>query len=444
MKVTAIFDIGKTNKKFFLFDDTYQEVYKEYTRLEELTDEVGFPCDDIEGMQAWMKKTLTQAMGDPRFEITKLNFSGYGASFVHVDERGMVLPPLYNYLKPFPKGLLTSFHQKYGDPQSFAQATASPPLGMLNSGLQLYWLKYTKPKLFQQIKWSMHLPQFLSFLFTGKAISDYTSIGCHTGLWDMEKNEYHTWVYAEGIDKILPPIVDTGMSLYRTLEGRALQIGVGVHDSSAALLPYTRFKEEPFMVLSTGTWSICLNPFNQEALSTEDLQKDCLQFLSPSGTKIKASRLFLGNEYKTWTARLAEYFQRKEQVHRRMNLDMSLVTQLAEFPTYTFHWEKLPSAHRSLIKSDLSQFESYELAYHKLIQELIDLQVQSIYLAKGRTPIKYLFIDGGFVDNEIFLYFLTEGLKDIQLIPTQKPLGSAIGAAMILHDTTSPTVSLAK
>jgi len=49
MEVTAVFDIGKTNKKFFLFDKNYQEAFKEYTRFEEIKDDEGFPADNLEG-----------------------------------------------------------------------------------------------------------------------------------------------------------------------------------------------------------------------------------------------------------------------------------------------------------------------------------------------------------------------------------------------------------
>ena len=36
--VTAVFDIGKTNKKFFLFDENLSEVYHSYTRLDPIPD----------------------------------------------------------------------------------------------------------------------------------------------------------------------------------------------------------------------------------------------------------------------------------------------------------------------------------------------------------------------------------------------------------------------
>jgi len=52
-EVTAVFDIGKTNKKFFLFDKDYQEVYREYTRFDTITDEDGYETEDLASLQVW-------------------------------------------------------------------------------------------------------------------------------------------------------------------------------------------------------------------------------------------------------------------------------------------------------------------------------------------------------------------------------------------------------
>ncbi|MEM8900960.1 MAG: hypothetical protein AAGC85_22790, partial [Bacteroidota bacterium] len=59
-KVGAIFDIGKTNKKFFLFDVNYQEVYGKIERFEEIEDEDGFHCDDLPAITKWMLETLEE------------------------------------------------------------------------------------------------------------------------------------------------------------------------------------------------------------------------------------------------------------------------------------------------------------------------------------------------------------------------------------------------
>ena len=61
-KVTAIFDIGKTNKKFFLFDKDYQEVYREYTTFETIVDEDGYPTEDLKSLQNWLKNVFDRIL----------------------------------------------------------------------------------------------------------------------------------------------------------------------------------------------------------------------------------------------------------------------------------------------------------------------------------------------------------------------------------------------
>ena len=46
-KVTAVFDIGKTNKKIFLFNEDFQQVHKEYIHFDEIIDEDGFPTENL-------------------------------------------------------------------------------------------------------------------------------------------------------------------------------------------------------------------------------------------------------------------------------------------------------------------------------------------------------------------------------------------------------------
>ena len=57
-KVTAVFDIGKTNKKFFLFDKNYKEVYREYASFDLIEDEDGHPTEDLAVLTIWVKNTF--------------------------------------------------------------------------------------------------------------------------------------------------------------------------------------------------------------------------------------------------------------------------------------------------------------------------------------------------------------------------------------------------
>ena len=108
----AIFDIGKTNKKLFLFDRNYQVIHQYMEKMEETVDEDGFQCEDLNALISSLKKMLRVVCEDGRFVIKALNFSAYGASFVYVGQQGKPLAPLYNYLKPFPEVLQEDFFQE--------------------------------------------------------------------------------------------------------------------------------------------------------------------------------------------------------------------------------------------------------------------------------------------------------------------------------------------
>lgn len=176
--VIAVFDVGKTNKKLFLFDEKYNKVFEKTAQLKETVDEDGDACEDLALLTDWVRKSFESAMQLSKFEVKAVNFSAYGASFVHLMEEGSVFLPLYNYLKPYPKRLQDEFYNSYGGEVALAKETASPVSGNLTSGLQLYRIKKQKPDVFKSIRKSLHLPQYLSFLITNQAFSDITSIGC--------------------------------------------------------------------------------------------------------------------------------------------------------------------------------------------------------------------------------------------------------------------------
>ncbi|MCB0576322.1 MAG: hypothetical protein KDC61_17335, partial [Saprospiraceae bacterium] len=92
--------------------------------------------------------------------------------------------------------------------------------------------------------------------------------------------------------------------------------------------------------------------------------------------------------------------------------------------------------------TDLGIFSSYEEAYHQLIRELADLQVSSLYLAKGAGSATKVYIDGGFIDNRLFIQLLSDRLQGFELITTEAPLGSALGAAIAVHNRTELTGAL--
>tara|TARA_R110002050_G_scaffold286121_1_gene436262 strand:- start:46174 stop:47547 length:1374 start_codon:yes stop_codon:yes gene_type:complete len=432
-EVTAVFDIGKTNKKFFLFDTNFKEVYREYKKFDFIVDEDGHAAENLPALQNWLKAVFDSILKAEKYDIVAINFSTYGASFVHLDENGDVLTPLYDYTKPLPQNIIDSFYEKYGPELEFSVATGSTNSGMLNSGMQLYWLKYTKPEVFKKIKYSLHLPQYISYVFTGIPVSEYTSIGCHTALWNYTKKDYHDWVYQEKINTILPPIVSTETSINMNYNGKRIKIGVGIHDSSSALLPYVRSIKKNFILVSTGTWSISLNPFANKHLTKEDIDKNCINYMRINGKAVKASRLFLGNEYTNQVKKLTNYFKVSKDAHQTIKFDENIYFEIIKDFQYMFCWEGIVDEH--MPKKTHMAFDNFKDAYHQLMIELVLLQVKSIKTAACENKVERLYVDGGFSDNDVYIKLLSHYLRHMKLRTTNSSLGSALGAAICISDS---------
>jgi sugar (pentulose or hexulose) kinase len=398
----AVFDIGKTNKKLFVYDEDYNIVFETSAHLEETVDEDGDPCEDVHRLTKWIRDTFYDVTSRSEFNIKAINFSTYGASLVHLGNDGLPAAPLYNYLKPFPEDLKAEFYGNYGGEKAFAKATASPVLGSLNSGMILYFLKHRKPDIFRRIRQSLHLPQYVSSLFTSAYCSDLTSIGCHTNLWDFTANDYHPWVAKEGIESKLAPIRHSDSAMEINVNSVLLYSGIGLHDSSAALIPYLSHSAEPFILLSTGTWCIALNPFNATPLTSEELAHDCLCYLTYEGKAVKASRLFLGHAHEEKCKELSKAFNAAEDAYKTVPFMESSGT-------------------------------SFEHAYNRLMRELVGQQTRSIDLVL-QPNIKTIYVDGGFSRNKIFMRLLAEAYPKMKVYAASVTQASALGAALVIHE----------
>ncbi|MBL7807720.1 MAG: hypothetical protein JNN28_07900 [Saprospiraceae bacterium] len=403
MNHCLVLDIGKTNKKALVFDEHYRVVHEQNARLPETTDDDGFPCEDLPLLEQWIRDTVAEIQRDPRFQIRAMNATAYGASFVHLDADAVPVAPLYNYLKPFPADLLEWFTKTW---KTIGLETASPLLGHLNSGLQLLWLKHRKPELFRQIKRSLHLPEWVFRVGVGGGFTDgvtashpvsktatnpSTSLGCHTMLWDFRKNDFHEWVRSEGLINLLSQPVAGAKPL-------------GLHDSSAALIPYLATFEEPFVLISTGTWCISLNPFNQEPLTEAELEEDCLCYLSWTGKPVKAARYFGGNEHEKGVKAIAEALGLPEN----------------------FYTNTEPGPAEAMVQ------------YAALMDEMVQKQLASLQLALGHSAVRRIFVDGGFAHNDPYMQGLATALPHLEVYAAEVAQATALGAALAIHRDWNP------
>jgi sugar (pentulose or hexulose) kinase len=312
---------------------------------------------------------------------------------------------------------------------------------MLNSGIQPLWLKAVKPDVFAKIKHILHFPQYFSYTLTGKIYAEHTSIGCHTALWDFDNMSYHPWVKIQGL--ILPEPVPIGTLNEIVIEGKKLQIGIGIHDSSSSLAPYFAGSKGKFLLLSTGTWCINMNPFNTEKLTAEQLDNDCLCYMSITRQPVKSSRLFLGHLHETAVKQLTIHFNKSEDSYKKVKADRQLSTFLkAKFKEKRIYFKTGPDSRDLKDYIDLYEFSSIEEAYHQLMNELCDLTIEAINMVlPANDETANIYITGGFSKNELFVNLITEAYPSKLVYTSEIANASALGAALVISDS-QPSLNL--
>jgi sugar (pentulose or hexulose) kinase len=433
-KVIAVFDIGKTNKKILLFDSKLNVVFQSEEKFQTTRDEDGFECDDIELIVNWMRRTLEVLLSENRYEITAVNFSTYGASLAFLDKDGNRLSPIYNYLKEVPLSVQENLFESHGGKDEFCRKTASPALGvLLNSGIQILWLKKEHPELFKKTNSILHFPQYLSYSLTGKITSEFTSIGCHTFLWDFDKMKYHAWLKEEQLNLPKPQL--NSHTFQTKITDKTISVGIGIHDSSASLAPYIVGSEKEFLLVSTGTWCINMNPFNHTPLTVHQLKADCLSYLSIDQKPVKSSRLFMGHIHDVNVSGMAKHFSVREDSYKGISCNESLIRRYLEEKAdeERFFKDGIPEDYIDK-QVDLSNFTDFSEAYHRFMYDLSLLNKKSIDLiTESGDGVENIYVSGGFARNEIFVRLLSNFYPDKWVFTSQVDNSSALGAALMVH-----------
>ncbi|BDD04897.1 FGGY family carbohydrate kinase [Aureibacter tunicatorum] len=438
--VIAIFDIGRTNKKFLLFDRSYEVVHQESQQFEEIVDEDGFISEDITAIVKWMKKTFNAHLKNRNRPIRALNFTAYGSTLVHVTRTGKPVSPIYNYWKPISQDVKDAFFSSLGDKDAFMKDTSSPDIGMLNAGLQLYWLKHFRPETYGKIHTSLFLPQYCSSIFTGRNFSELSSLGLHSMIWDYSKERSHDWIYNEKLNSKFPPIINVTSSEKVVIKNRTIKCGIGIQKSAGALIPYLMSSERTYLSLNTGCWSFAMNPFDKDPIDLKDLEQDCFMSLSFRGEPIRTSRVFIGREHDYQVNRICEHFGTTKADLLALEYDSSIVSKLVEnqLDERKFFPQNAPNTgpleKRDWPETKLEHFENYKEAYFQLILDLAYMQKAAIKLVIDAKGMDKIFISGGFSENIIFTTILSSMLPEIQFFKNNIQCTAALGAALVLHN----------
>jgi sugar (pentulose or hexulose) kinase len=238
---------------------------------------------------------------------------------------------------------------------------------------------------------------------------------------------------------LFPPLINTFNTERIRFKTRTISCGIGVHDSSAALIPYQLMFEDPFLLTITGTWNVTFNPFSMEPLTPEEISKDCLNYINYQNKPVRASRIYLGKEHFYQTHRIAKYFRKEEDYFKKVKFDVELVKKIAqENNKYKKFYPEMmegtgPFPEKFFQRADLKLFDHFEEAYHHMVLDLAFMQSKSIQMSRGNTRVKKLFLAGRFCNNEIFLRLLASLLNYWDIYTPLNPSVTPLGAAITMH-----------
>jgi sugar (pentulose or hexulose) kinase len=214
-----------------------------------------------------------------------------------------------------------------------------------------------------------------------------------------------------------------------------LRVGTGLHDSSASLIPYLAVFTEPFILLSTGTWCISLNPFNETPLTHDELKQDCLCYMEYQGRPVKASRLFAGYEHEQQVKKLALHFNKPVDFYKKIKYDAAAVISLQK----KYDFDRAPAHNDDIINQSnfghrkLTDFKSYNAAYHCLMLDIIRQQYHSTRLVIRGSNVNRIFVDGGFSNNSVYMHLLALSFPELEIYAASVAQATAMGAALAIH-----------
>ena len=304
LDLTLVIDIGKSNAKLLLLDEAGTVLEQHSRSNASVTSALGYPALDVLGLQAWMQATLRASANARR--CGHVIISTHGAALAALGEDGLAWQPLdYEFEGVALQGAAaTAFHAASGP---FSE-TLSPELPAgLNAARQLEWLQNAHPQDWRRTHTLLPYAQYWSWLLSGVACSEVSSLGCHTHLWNPVAGTYSSLAIQRGWASLFAPL-RSAWEVIGTLGAQrgaawglpaACQVHAGVHDSNACLARYldsgAANAAEALTIVSSGTWTVLMAP--GAPAHALDAGRDMLGNVDVTGRITPTARFMGGREF---------------------------------------------------------------------------------------------------------------------------------------------------
>jgi L-fuculokinase len=449
----AVIDIGMTNKKVAVYDDALNQIEAEYKNFSPVMVD-GLQTHDLEGMEEWFLERLAAAAR--KYPVKAIAVSSHGASFACVGADGKACVPCVLYTEEPGDAFHERFYGLFGKPEDLQAKTGTPYFkAMINPAKGILFAKERFPEAFAKTKHLLNYPQYWGFRLTGKAGAEGTYVGCHSYLWDWKESRWSDVAVKLGIADKMPAELKNSWDVLgpisKEVAGRTglaedVIVTMGIHDSNSSLLPHFAKKgESGFILNSTGTWCVVMNPVSEYGFRKNELGKIIFFNQSAFKTPVKTAIFLGGMEFETWSKLLMDLNGRTDLppfdkalydwVLERKSLFVlpELVAGSGQFPgskpRVVENGKAYPIEDIQAGKSVPPSFKNYEEGIAAL---RISLAIQTLVTLDraGLDDKKEVFTEGGFRKNEAYNALLSAALPGNKVSLTNIDEATALGAAM--------------
>ena len=424
----AVFDIGKTNKKFTVFDGDLNAIHTSSIRIGEKRSN-DLICDDVDAIRAWMHSKINEALN--RYNIGSIVVTTFGATVALLDSKSTLAFPVVSYNQEIEPAVREGFFEEFGSPEELYARTGTPPLGqLLNVGLQLYWVKSEFPKVYERTRTILFLPEYFSFTLCKAESAEITSIGCHTYLYDIVDEDWS--VVAEGLE--FPRRTSSIRNVWDCIgQYGDAEVAPGIHDSNASLAPFLLRERDKFILASTGTWCVFMYPRSGFNPDRRVIDRDILYYIDVYGNPVKSARFKCGYEFEYYVDAIKERFN-VDPLRIPFNEDVAVrvIREKTAYviPTLTLGTGQFPRS-KGRIVNERGFFRDPVTAYHVLN---LSLAAQTYFalsmLTQDESGLRIL-VQGGFAKNIHYLRFLATLMPNNHIVYYRYTEATSLGAALV-------------
>ncbi len=234
---------------------------------------------DILAIYEEIKKGLINAQKEFGSEFDGIGIDTWGVDYVLIDKDGRIIGYPYHYRDDRTDDIMKQAFQIL--PKEEIYSKTGIQFAQFNTLFQLISETKQKSNLLNITDKMLLIPDYLSFLLTGKKKAEFT-IASTTSLLDSSTRKW-SWELIDAFclpRRIFPEIIDPGTTIGNLLPSIANQTGLNQnipviasasHDTASAVASIPAF-ENNWAFLSSGTWSLMGVELKQPLLTCEAME----------------------------------------------------------------------------------------------------------------------------------------------------------------------------